>query len=334
MCVCLFVCLCVCLFVCLFVCLVVCLFACLCYFFCRMEAVAVDDLHVPIESFEAKSFTWLLINVSKGINNRFSLPRLKDSEVMTFGQVWASSQQASLAPGSGIASQFEYLRNCFRVNLRWLGAYTSLIMFALIFLSIGSFRKLFLVVIIVTLIAAVHSFLHPIVGRSTQDTISVAELPEDESCLVDEQSGTMCGAYRDDVLKGIVPLQKELIKYRGDPLDLPYFTDECIVLADAMVALSKRLNAKFGLPTEKHTATWSIEKIIHSAMHNIWKRNPWKFMFGCFRFNFRFLADVKPVSTGVFALVLLLRLIGCVGNAFFLVVLSLCMLYYHIEYLL
>lgn len=288
----------------------------------------VDHLDRPFASYEVHKLAYLLIRLSKLLNYIFGLPKVKRTATWDWQTIWNHShgwwddwqgQNRYLTDQSDendindvVKSQVTVM-SWARFNLRMFASHTAVcILCVYLFFKYGG-----LIIVLLPLMWLAMRAVYLLFGPPWYEQFGFTgfKLFNFDEADKDVQNGiaALGEQERSEVLSGKRLLNRESIHYCGDPIDLPYFSYECIALVDRLVRWSKQLNAHYNLPRESQTTAWSTLRIIQYALKYRHKENPLLFCCRCFRFNLRGLAAVKTVGRCLLAIALGLLFYGWIG---------------------
>lgn len=240
----------------------------------------VDHLTKAVSKLEWELLATPLIDVSVLLNEMLQLPRTRNSEFLSWSEVFqTASMQTSV-------SAVEFILGSYRFNLRVLSQKVLLmaVMMALFF-KFGFRASYFALCALVTLHGV--KVLKGIFGSKEDSLQSKADLLDTGGAM--DPFVVACGD------KGFRP-RKELLRYRGDALDAPYYNGEIEGLARLLIRTSKYLNSRFDLPLDKSSSVWSTGHVMSRAIKNFRTRNPVYSLLEAFRFNLRVLASVRAIA--------------------------------------
>lgn len=115
---------------------------------------------------------------------------------------------------------------------------------------------------------------------------------ESSTRLRNEYTGKLTRLGKASLLSGDIKCRKEDIRSIRDPLDLPICSYEWPELTRYMVRLSKYLNLKHNLPTDKQTVTWTYSQITRGGLNTNWS-TIFNSLKRSFRFNLRCFAQFR-----------------------------------------
>jgi hypothetical protein len=300
-----------------------------CYNFHSEDEVQLDLLEKPLTSYEIQKLAYLLTKLSQLLNHVLGLPSARQTVTWSWQTVWdhlVGAADESQGARQGERGARVGMLGWFRFNLRIFASHTAVSIYAIaLFAYFGLPAIVILPALYVLVWVAYFLF-----GPSWVDQFGFVGVLKIFHYDEDSERVRLNDNEREEILRGTRAVDKQRIKYLGDPLDLPYFSYECESLVDYLVKLSKQLNEKYQLPKEEQTATWSSLRMVQFAVKNRNRENPFKFCYRCFRFNLRFLACVQQVGMFVglsTAAMLYWRWIGLIGG---LIGGSLTFVLYHI----
>jgi hypothetical protein len=264
-------------------------------------------LERPLGGYEVHKLAFLMIKLSKVLNSVFDLPPVKKTASWSWQTIWDHSfgwwdewqGQPTVSRRENVVvadrpSSFQTQINLFswfRFNLRPLASHSAIFIYCIVLFY---FYEM-LTVLIIPACYAVLSIIYFLCGPSWIDQfgfvgiLKVFSFDEDDNGFLKENE-------REEILAGHRAVDKSRIRYRGDVMDLPYFTYECRPAVDFFIRVSKQLNRKYGLPKEPQTNSWPTMRVIQYALKHRHQENVLWFCCRCFRFNLRFLASIQQVG--------------------------------------